>query len=337
LAEAVRPRGAVSFRTVFAGLIASLALAALAAGWAYFHYLRYERVAARHLPADTTAAARIDVEQVVLFAPVRKHLIPLIDQIGDAPGREPRLQRIARETGVKVALELRELVLARGPTSADWVLVIGGRFPDHGLIEGIDRVLRAEGSAWRLSADGRSLLGPSGIALGQAKDAALVLASNPARLAQALQPSDTYARLGLKAEGAGGFAASRAALRELAAVPVGLRLVSLPNLALAERVRGELVLGSVVEVNTQIDLGVGVDAARFANDLQRALSSLFAAWALLPGVDYAGERAALAKAKVEVGAPNVVTVRFPWLREDVERGAASLAALIRDGVGAGTP
>jgi hypothetical protein len=327
----------VSFRVVFAGLIASLALAALAAAWAYFHYLRYERVAARHLPPDTTAAARIDVEQVVLFAPVRKHLIPLVNEIGDAPGREPRLQRIARETGVKVALELRELVLARGPSSSDWVLVIGGRFPDHGLIEGIDRVLRGEGTAWRLSADGRSLLGPSGIALGQAKDAALVLASNPARLAQALEPSDTYVRLGLKAEGAGGFAANGAALRELVALPVGLGLVSLPNLALADRVRGELVLGSVVEVNTQIDLGVGVEATRFASDLRRALSSLVAAWALLPGVDYAGERAALAKAEVEVGAPNLVTVRFPWLRDDVDRGAASLAALIRDGVGAGPP
>jgi len=327
----------VSYRAVFAGLIASFVLVALAAVWAYFHFLRYERVAARHLPPDTTAAARIDVEQVVLFAPVRKHLIPLVDEIGDAPGLEPRLQRITRETGVKVALELRELVLARGPTSADWVLVIGGRFPDHGLIEGIDRVLRGEGAVWRVSADGRSIVGPSGIALGQAKDAALVLASSSARLALALSPNDTYARLGLEPEGAGGFAVSTAALRDLGGVPLGFGVISPPNLDLVERLRGKLALGSAVEVNAQIELGVGADAARFASDLRGMLSGLVAAWALLPGADYAGERTALAKTQVEVGAPNLVTVRFPWPREDVERGAASLAALIRDRAGLSPP
>jgi hypothetical protein len=309
----------------------------LVGGWAYFRYLRYERVAARHLPPDTTAAVRIDVEQVVFFAPVREHLVPLVDELGRTPAGaalEPRLQRLERETGLKLALELRELIVARGPTWSDWVMVIGGRFPKRGVVEGIERVLSAEGVRTTLSPDGRTLVFAGGQALGQAQDGVLVLAASAARLSRALPASETYARLRLAPDGGGSFASEGAVVQALAASPAALVSPSLRSLGAVEHVAGTLTLGSIVEVDVDLDLYAGTDASRFREDLKSLLASFSSLGFLLPVGDYAGERAALAKADVQVAGPNRVHVRLPWPRQDVERGAAALAAAIRASMGA---
>ena len=63
--------------------LAALALtlvAAAGAWWAYRSLIHYERRAALHLPGDADFVARLDLEQVVMFEPVRKYLLPLIDE-----------------------------------------------------------------------------------------------------------------------------------------------------------------------------------------------------------------------------------------------------------------
>ena len=67
-------RRSFSHRVVFSGLVLSLVLALGVAGYIYFRYVRYERVAAQHVPAGSVAALRVDLEKVVLARAVRWHL-----------------------------------------------------------------------------------------------------------------------------------------------------------------------------------------------------------------------------------------------------------------------
>jgi hypothetical protein len=87
-----------------------------------------------------------------------------------------------------------------GPGEGDWALVLGGAFPETGVMAALERVLGAEGrSVKKLGAD--KLEGPHGISFGRASDGALVLASSPARL-QATLPVRELAQ-GVPRTGAG--------------------------------------------------------------------------------------------------------------------------------------
>jgi hypothetical protein len=336
---APRPRRGRSFRGVALGLGALTLLAVAIAGLLYFRLLRYERVAGLHLPADTTAAARVDVEKVVLFEPVRKHLLSLVDELGPSAvggSLPPRLERIRRHTKVELVVDLREIAVARGPSWDDWVVVLGGLFPKKGVIAGLSEVLRAEGILWTLSPDATVLSAPTGAALGQASDGCLVLASSADRLKAALPAQATHLRLGLSLEAPGSFAENGAIARAVAASPPAFIVPALRDLAGVERVSGELSLGSVVNIETQIFLRAGSDAAAMKSRMENALAGLGRLSAMLPGQDIAGERAALANASVEAAGPDRLVVRLPWDREAVDRGAKSLADQIRRWVQGGT-
>ena len=107
--------GGLSYKAVYLVFFGLLLSAGIAAAVMYFKLLHYQRVAALHLPPDTTAAARIDVENVALFEPVRKHLLPLANTLraGD-PRLKPRLKRLEQHTRIEFAVDLREIaVVAR--------------------------------------------------------------------------------------------------------------------------------------------------------------------------------------------------------------------------------
>src|SRR5690606_26431650 len=104
---------------------------------------------------------------------------------------------------IELGVDLRELVLGWGPGATEWVLVVGGRFPREGVLDGLQRVLNEEGAVWRRSPDGAALLSERGIALGQAADGSLIAASNESALRGALPVTDTQERLGLPLEGPG--------------------------------------------------------------------------------------------------------------------------------------
>jgi hypothetical protein len=104
----------------------------------YYRLVYFERVAALHVPAAAHFAARIDLEQVVLFEPIRKNLLPVLDEASVVHGK-PLSQRIATETGINLAMDLREIVVAVGPDE-QWVVVLGGLFPKQAL-EGVVRAI----------------------------------------------------------------------------------------------------------------------------------------------------------------------------------------------------
>lgn len=322
-------RRSFSYRTVFIGLAASLLLAAVGAVFIYFAYVRYERVAAHHLPPGAQGALRIDLEKVVLFEPVRRHILPLAEErSGPAAGARPsRLDRIQSATGIELAVDLRELMLGWGPGAADWVVVLGGRFPRKGVLEGLERVLQEEGVPWRRSADGVALLAPGGIALGQATDGALVGASSEPLLRSALPPTDSFQRLGLSVTGPGGFAVSGQALRTLTP-PVLRELV--PALGLVDdvsRVHGDADLGSDVAVTSFIQLERN-SAERVAEGV-RSLSGGARRLGWLPSVPGRSLLEVAERLEPTVESPHTVRVTARWSREEVDKAAAELARVLR--------
>jgi hypothetical protein len=156
-------------------------------------YVGFERVAAHHVPPDTTLVVRWDVEKVSLFEPTRRFLLPLFDAArarsaanganppNGATATESRRERFARESGSMVSRDLREVVALLGPGEHDWALVLAGSFPKTDLVAALGRTFDAEGWSWRALGPGR-LASPEGAALGRAADGALVIASSTERL-----------------------------------------------------------------------------------------------------------------------------------------------------------
>jgi hypothetical protein len=169
----------------------------------YKKYVAYLPTAARHVPADATVAARIDLTHVMLYAPYRTSIMPLADRGG--PGAAGRSERLAAH-GVRLGADVRELMLALGPAPGDWVLVVGGQLPS-GLGETLSSVLKDESRAPEARPGGCFFLAPNGPWFGQAVDGAFVLSSSENRLRQALPVREVDAKL---SQAAGGLFLSRA-------------------------------------------------------------------------------------------------------------------------------
>lgn len=324
-------RRSFSFRTILIGLLVSFVLAGAAAVYLYYEYIQYERVAARHLPANTQAAVRLDLEKVVLYEPIRRHVLPLANEharaaSGAGPARPTRLERIQNATGIELGVDLRELVLGWGPGAADWVLVVGGRFRREGVLAGLERVLREEGHSWSRTADGLALVSPEGFALGQATDGSLIAASGERLLRAALPVHPTHQELGLPLTGPGGFAVRGEVLRQF--VPTPLRLLA-PPLGVVDhvqRVQGELELGADMTVTSDV-LVQGASAEQVAEGFRR-LAGGARAFTLLPGAPQGALRAA-ERLEMAVAAPDRVQLKARWTRQEVDAAAADLAALLR--------
>jgi hypothetical protein len=163
-------------------------------------FVAAERVVAHHLPADAAAAVRVDLEKATLFAPVRRFLLPLLDE--NPPAGKPRWERLADHSELVVGRDTRELLVFWGPGPNDWAVALGGNYPT-GVLPALGEVLREEGAAWRQ--EGERLIAPSGYAVAQAADHALLLASNVDRLEKARPSTDAHARLGIPLKGAFAF------------------------------------------------------------------------------------------------------------------------------------
>lgn len=338
-----RTRGRrVSWKLVMAALALLTLAAAVSAFVIYEKYIQYDRIAALHLPPDTTAAARIDVDKLELYDPVRKHLLPLLDDAfgssgGGSSSLPPRRERIRVRTGIDLAIDLREIVAARGPSWNDWVVVVSGKFPRGGVVTGMAKVLSEEGAGWKLSPDRHTLLGPKGLALGQAADGSVILASSRARLGQALPSQDTYRRIGLDNQAAAAAVAGGKLVRGFASSPAHFVAPALGQLRAVQRVSATVQLGHPLQARVRVLLQPDHDAAGMKQPLSALLAGLVRLSALVPGHDFAGERAALRRADIRVGGPHELEVRFAWKPDEVERGAVSLARAVRGWTGAAPP
>jgi hypothetical protein len=327
-------RRGVPFRSLAWAGLALIALGCAGAWLAYSELLHYRRCAVEHLPAQTELAARVDVEQVVLFDPIRRHLLPLIDRlpIGTEPTppssalAEGRLSRLRREAGLNLGLDLREILVA---TTLDqrWVLVLGGLFP-RSLLPKLERALQSETrEGWRRSGDTLEFE-PSGVALGQAADGALILASDHLALAAALPSTERFRELGLAREGAGGARLSGAALAEWAASAGGPPwLDSVQSAGLSLRLAREIEIDVALELRDAAAVGVvtGLPQHHLPGE-QNRLPAAAPSPTIRPAAEALDPWGLLAHAeRTEVEA---TTVKFvsSWRQTELDRTARDAAA-----------
>jgi hypothetical protein len=327
-------RKSSSSAVVFAALAALTVGAAIFSAVVYSRYIAYDRLALEHVPPGAVAVAYIDVEKVTLFDPVRRYLLPLVDELGAAGRFVPRLERIKHRTGLDPALDLREVSFCRGQAASDWVLVLSGKFPKHGLVAGIAVALKEEHRGYRLSAHATTLTASSGWVIGRAADGVLIVASNAAALRAALPERDTWRTLGLDNQHGGSFYLSGAWLASLASAASVRAEPALSALGSLRRVTGSLVLnGRDADVDVSVGLKAGEPAPAAQPRLQSLLQALLRRSRASGREDFAGERVALGRAKLQVQGPSELRTRVRWTHADMVRSAASLAELLRNRLG----
>lgn len=260
-------RRARSFKSVAIGAVA-LGVVVLSVMFAlYLRYVHYERVASLHLPQGTVLAVRVDVEQAIFYEPIRRHILPLFGGPGSSPSEaDMRLSRMEVRSRLKRG-DLREIVIGRGATRGDWVIVLGGIFPSTDS----DRLVNAlsDEPGWASVDEGRRAEHKTtGVAVSRATDGAVIIASSSGVLAGALPPSATYDALGMPPSGAGGFALSHAALAELAKWPQVLVEGDLPfDLEQLESVTGRFMPGERIRLEATFRAAPGRPAKRAAEGI----------------------------------------------------------------------
>jgi hypothetical protein len=303
---------------------------------AYRQLLHYERRAIEHVPAGAELALRVDLEQVVLFEPVRRHLLPLLDRVplGDTGHDVPasRLLRL-RQAGLNLGLDLRELVFAQIQPGGGWLLALGGIFGGEPLLPRIEQVLRAEPGAQLRSERAMIILQPSGVVLAQADDGVLLLASDAALLGRALPPSRGYEAVGLSRSGAAAFGALASWLGALSSAGPDAPTTSASLL----RVSARLDLADPFELNAEVEHGAPVDSAAVRREIDGWLGTPSEHVNFAPQADWGGERALAARAQLTQTTSTRVAVHTTWQRDELDRAARSLAAWLEPRLHAGGP
>jgi hypothetical protein len=330
-AAVLRERCEVSSRALMLGALALACLAALGVWVAYRELIQYERRAAEHLPTGVGFAGRLDLEQVLLFEPVRRHLFPLIDKLPltSSPASRStskanyRLTRLRELAGVNVGLDLREILVAGGEETDDWVLVLGGLFQRQGLVRAIESLLREE-QVPGLAREGDVLsFQPWGIALGQAADGSLILASNRRTLASALPATQRFIELGLARTGAGGFSATPALVRRWLGPAPGLAEDWLSKL---RRVGVTLRLGAALELEGRLEVASASDLPFAVSGVEEWLEWTGGGSRFIPQADWGGERAVLARARRFQESETTLKLLSSWQPSELEQATRSLAS-----------
>lgn len=284
-------------------LLALATLLSFALG--YFRLVHYEARVARHIPGDAAMVVRVDVKQVVLFEPVRRHVFPALDGVS---GDIARRAKFERQADVNLAMDLREVAVAFFD-DGDWLVLIGGLFPSQGVVEALARVL-GEDESFDCQLE-RKALHCSEVVFEQAADGVIALGSSAPRVQQALQAGSHHPWLSDQPVSAGWSAAW--ADRELFRTgDVGLE---------GARAAADLT-SSELEVTVHPRPASAPTAA-----LERWLAEARGAAQHL-ATNFAGERAVLARARVteRTGRP---VIESHWTRDELDLAAANLGSWLK--------
>ncbi len=320
------PRG----RKIAIALSILAAILLVAGAYVYLFVVRYEPLARRHIPGNANLVARFELADLALFGPVREHLVPLFFDAAPSEGLKgkTRADHVRAATGVNLATDLRELVVASVEGST-FVAIISGKIARGRFVKGLAAVAKEEAwpGAWRVSGD--LLIGPDGVAIGQADDGSILLGTNEAIVIAALPASDDFTRLALPERGGSSFAVTHEAWSGAAGAAVVAHASVLRKI---ERASGTFNLGKSPEISMSIEPSEANPAAALAGEIEQLLAEMRIVALLLP--DRVGEKGALQAAKV-TSRDGRVLVSAPWSYEALDGGCARLAGLIRVGLSAG--
>jgi hypothetical protein len=285
----------------------------------YYRLVYFERVAALHVPAGATFALRVDVEQVVLFEPIRKNLLPVLDAASDVGG-QTLSQRLQLVTGINLAMDLREILFAIGPGEDAWLLVLSGLFPKHAL-RGVTRVMEQD-AGLRASFGPEELLHLESWAMymTQAPDGSFLVSNEPALLQAARQSSDSFRALGLSRDGVG----------SVATVSAGAGAGPLAQFA---RARAEIGLAETITLTVEAKPFAGAAEQGGAPASWLAGARLLAAAAAGDGGPWLALRPGLARAEVLGSPQNHWVFRTSFERHEVDTWLADLAVQLSSRLG----
>jgi hypothetical protein len=315
------------------GCLLGVGLAALvtvlgAALLIYIFIFRYEPLARRHVPGNANLVARVSATDIAFFGPVRKHLWPLLFEQAFARSSEPapagksKAQRIRETTGVNLATDVREILVA-SVDATSWVLLLGGRIDEDSFVDGIEKLAREEG--WQgFRREGPLLLAPS-MVIGQADDGTIIVGTDTDIVTASLPATDEHRNLGLPDDGAVAFAITEAAWSGVAS-SVAQKVPGGVSLGQVTRATGRITLGDNPLVALRIEPRAGQDPAPIAADIERSLLALRMLLLLTP--DVMGEKEAVAAARVAAQAGHVA-VQIPWPLSGLDRACQQLAARVR--------
>jgi hypothetical protein len=256
---------------------------------------------------------RVDVEQVVLYEPIRKHVFPVLDGAESSD----RLKRFKALSGVNLGMDLREIVVAVLP-GGEMSVAIGGLFPTAGLVQALHQVSQEGAAAQKCSLEGLALRCVNAL-LRQADDGTLVIATSPQTLDAALRSGEWAQRNGLPESPLALVLNNGSESPVAAAVGHGL-LGQLGWVRDVRRFTAWTDLGDPLQGELALD-GLGADRV---TDVRASVAALQALAALNPGADVAGEREVLSRLTVDVAAGRPV-IRSAWSRADLERAVRALA------------
>ena len=314
--QASTPRASIK-RRIAIGAAVLAAVLAVAGVAVYLFFIHYGAVARRHVPGNATLVMRLDAADAVLFGPVRRHLWPLAIERATRSGKT-RGQRIRAATGVNLATDLREVIVASTDASS-WVLIAGGRIARGKLVRGLEKIAQEEG--WALRREGDLLVG-NGVVMAQAEDGTILVGTDTTIVNAALPASDDARHLDLPEDGAATFAVTRQAWSGAAGIAA---LSHASVLRHVERASGRMKLGSSPEVSMSIVPIAGTSAAELARELDEVTAELRLVTLLLP--DVAGEKSALSSVIIKA-AEDRVTVTAAWPHDGLDRAAQRLAGLL---------
>lgn len=321
---AAEPPKRSPMRGLVAAFIAMFVLGATTAVVLWFLVFSYKPTAVAHVPAGSNVVIRIEPTDIVLFGPVRNHLLPLV--LEDKPKepsftKVPLAERIRDRTGVRLPVDVREMLIAT-MDGKSVVALFGGKISSGKFVSGLAEVAKEENwLGFHLEND--LLLGPK-VAIGQAEDGTIVVGTDPAIVMTALPVSEEGAKLGLPEQGAVRFVVAKPAWESLAQGASMLPEAS--GFSGVYRGTGTFTLGASPEVVVRLEMAKGGDAAAIEKAVASLLSSLRLLTLLAP--DRFGEKGALQQAVVGRDGAQVV-VRAPWPYEGLDRGAAAIAGQLR--------
>jgi hypothetical protein len=321
-------RGAACAVLAFIGLL----LGAVAAAAVWFFVLRSTAEARAHIPDRAAVVVRVVAADLVLFAPVRTHLWPLVTEGEPAPAgaRPSRAARVREATGVS-ATDVREIVIA-STDATSWVLLVGGRMARGRFVTGLARVMQEEGApGWGMAGD--VLLGPGGIAVAQADDGTIIVGSGVEVARAALPAGEGWRDLGLP-EAPASLVVSGDTCKAM-----GRNAFAVPGSDVLGRIRrasGTLTLGDEPAIDLRLSAQEGVDAAELARGVEALLAGLRLGLVLAP--DRYGEKEAVGAATTKVEGAEVA-LHVPWPLAGFDRAAQELADRMRaaDAPAAGAP
>ncbi|MDX2052029.1 MAG: hypothetical protein SFV15_06540 [Polyangiaceae bacterium] len=266
-------RGGLSHRAVFWGLAVGATLCLSLGATLYWHFVHSSRTAARHIPSNFSAL-RIDVEQVIFFEPVRRHLFPLVNELPTPTTKSARrMVRLEQAADTRLAFDLRELVLS-WDGKGEWVGIVTGKFPRQKMVPAIVAELKASGwgvgspialggarQAFRLTGD---------LTLAEAEDGTILFGS-PRAVGLGLAPNEEV----LPLAGPGAVSVSGLAWERLANAAQSVAWLTPQTAGMLTRwtgLRGRFQIGS--EITLDLDIGLRSGSEANVEKLLAALNEL---------------------------------------------------------------